>query len=583
MVVNLSYSQGAKSISVFDEASKVYLTTHVVGILENYGGTDINSYQRFINNYSQFEDANNKTDFNTFIGNLCSGLNSIGLKDTDFENLVSNNFEALDKFKDLGNPGAHRIYPDFSWIKNTLISRENQYQLASIILDPKKSKRSIRKTERILIEHYEDFSDLKGDSSIIYTTGLIHFWNKVLFYFPYIKLMDKDWKDVLYDNFDLFINIRSKEQYYHRLELLAAYLDDSHGKVFVPSIWRSSTNTGVWQSFPVAVELLNSQLIVSHIADKPELKGLSIGDTITQINSTNQKAYLDEISSKIIASNETDSTKALAEKLMGQYPLTIGDSTLLLRVNDNDFLVRSEPIHDSVFNKYLQREFKPAALESPIQSIDSSIAYINLVVLDGKTVHRGFKNYRNKEYLILDLRGYPPNSLGVFLARNLSKKAKPVVSLYHPEYHFPGFFSKFGKTMKYYFSNYLDFLFWTLNLGKGKTMPTLRKPYEGQLVVLINEHAISWSETIAMIIKTYHPNVTFIGRPTNGANGDVTRFPLPYNVSVSMSGLYWEYASGEQLQRIGIVPDVLIDLSYDEVINREDIILKEAIDWIKNR
>ena len=45
---------------------------------------------------------------------------------------------------------------------------------------------------------------------------------------------------------------------------------------------------------------------------------------------------------------------------------------------------------------------------------------------------------------------------------------------------------------------------------------------EGRIVVLINEKAISQSEHTCLFFAAAFDDVTFVGSPTNGANGDVS-------------------------------------------------------------
>jgi len=84
-----------------------------------------------------------------------------------------------------------------------------------------------------------------------------------------------------------------------------------------------------------------------------------------------------------------------------------------------------------------------------------------------------------------------------------------------------------------------------------------------------------------MILKSYRPKSVFIGRPSNGANGDVTTIPLPYNVSVSISGLDWHYFDGSQLQRNGITPDIEVKRTFEELVLGEDTIYEQALEYIK--
>jgi C-terminal processing protease CtpA/Prc len=80
-------------------------------------------------------------------------------------------------------------------------------------------------------------------------------------------------------------------------------------------------------------------------------------------------------------------------------------------------------------------------------------------------------------------------------------------------------------------------------------------PYKGEIVVLIDERAISQSEHSALFFEAA-ADVTFVGSPTAGANGDVTNLALPGGLSVYFTGHDVRWPDGRQLQRVGVLPDV---------------------------
>ena len=73
--------------------------------------------------------------------------------------------------------------------------------------------------------------------------------------------------------------------------------------------------------------------------------------------------------------------------------------------------------------------------------------------------------------------------------------------------------------------------------------------YKGKVVMLINEEAISQAEHLCLFFEAA-TDVTFIGTPTAGANGDVTMMVLPGNLVVGFTGHNVRHADGGQLQRI---------------------------------
>lgn len=109
-------------------------------------------------------------------------------------------------------------------------------------------------------------------------------------------------------------------------------------------------------------------------------------------------------------------------------------------------------------------------------------------------------------------------------------------------------------------------------LPKGNGKPH----YQGKVIVLIDERAISQSEHSVLMFKAATPLMT-IGTPTTGANGDVTIVTLPGNLAVSFSGHDVRWPDGKQLQRIGIRPDVRVEPTPSGLAAGRDEVLERAI------
>jgi len=76
-------------------------------------------------------------------------------------------------------------------------------------------------------------------------------------------------------------------------------------------------------------------------------------------------------------------------------------------------------------------------------------------------------------------------------------------------------------------------------------------------------------------------DVTFIGSPTSGANGDVTFFYIPGDISIRMTGQSVRHADGRQLQRVGILPDIEITSTIEGIRSGKDEVLERAIEYVE--
>jgi C-terminal processing protease CtpA/Prc len=104
--------------------------------------------------------------------------------------------------------------------------------------------------------------------------------------------------------------------------------------------------------------------------------------------------------------------------------------------------------------------------------------------------------------------------------------------------------------------------------------------YRGKVVMLINEDAISQAEHTCMFFEAA-TDVTFVGTPTTGANGDVTNMVLPGNLAVSFTGHNVRHADGRQLQRVGIQPTVKVAPTVGGVVAGRDEILEAAVKYLQ--
>jgi C-terminal processing protease CtpA/Prc len=78
-------------------------------------------------------------------------------------------------------------------------------------------------------------------------------------------------------------------------------------------------------------------------------------------------------------------------------------------------------------------------------------------------------------------------------------------------------------------------------------------------------------------------DVTFIGTPTAGANGDVTNMVLPGNIRVNFSGHDVRHADGRQLQRVGIQPTIRVEPTVADIRAGRDAVLEAAISHLQQK
>ena len=177
---------------------------------------------------------------------------------------------------------------------------------------------------------------------------------------------------------------------------------------------------------------------------------------------------------------------------------------------------------------------------------------------------RALDDLMKAKSLVLDLRGYPNQTawaLGPRLAR--SDATFVVARFRRPLYQGPPAYETDQST-------------W-FNFDQT-ARPSTTGRYAGRLFVLIDERAISQAEHTALFFKAAAPDVTFVGSPTNGTNGDVTHVLLPGGLGVTFTGHDVRHGNGAQLQRIGVLPDVQASPTLAGLRAGRDEVLEKALE-----
>jgi C-terminal processing protease CtpA/Prc len=116
-----------------------------------------------------------------------------------------------------------------------------------------------------------------------------------------------------------------------------------------------------------------------------------------------------------------------------------------------------------------------------------------------------------------------------------------------------------------------------------QTLSDTTKPrYQGKVVMLIDASAISQAEHTCLLFAAA-TDVTFIGTPTNGANGDITNLVLPGNLFVSFTGQEVRFADGRQLQRVGVHPNIIVQPTIAGIRAGRDEVIEAAIEHLRDQ
>jgi C-terminal processing protease CtpA/Prc len=167
--------------------------------------------------------------------------------------------------------------------------------------------------------------------------------------------------------------------------------------------------------------------------------------------------------------------------------------------------------------------------------LTDSVAYLKLSSVVAANTASYIEQAQRARVLVIDIRNYPSEFVVFALGGHLVSGASPFARFTVGDPSNPGAF-RWGPTVFH----------------------TPRTPrFGGTVVILLDETWQSQAEYTAMAFQVA-PGAIVVGSTTAGADGNVSRIPLPGNVEGMISGIGVFYPDGRPTQRIGIVPDLVV-------------------------
>lgn len=388
--------------------------------------------------------------------------------------------------------------------------------------------------------------------------GLFRFWNVINYFFPYKHLIEEPWAGVLPRYIPRLEANKDVVEYQLTLRELVAETHDSHVSV------GGSTRAADWLgnfSPPIGVRYVGKQTVVTSLLS--ETTDVKIGDVILEVDGQPIERRREYLGRFISASTPQALERAVHRWLLRGQKDT--DVALLVRGRDGKSrratIPRSLSVEDPRFAAALRRT------TPVVRILPEGFGYVDLARLQLGEVDKMFETINKTSATIFDLRGYP-HGTAWDIAPRLTEKQEPVAAVFSRPFWDATSLGDEHELSSYTFAQKLP-------KAKGNI-------YRGKVVMLINEDAVSHSEHSGLFFEAA-TNVTFIGTPTVGANGDVTRMVLPGGLVVGFSGHDVRHADGRQLQRLGIQPHIKAEPTIRGIIEQRDEILEAAIAHLKKK
>ncbi len=447
------------------------------------------------------------------------------------------------------------IVPDHQWLYQTEISTTLRRKLHEIYISRHQGP-----------QHYVVTSDVGGPTfsnekpyrKDVYPDpahrliALYRYWNMIHYFFPHKDIMDKDWNRALGNHLSDIYLAKSGAEYQFAVASLITDIDDGHA--FLGGLFEFHSAKGI--NFPrFSTQIINNKLIVTDYYDnalKTEPK-LAIGDEITSIDGATIIEMINERKAYIPSSTEQGLLRSVAVDLV--------------RADKNELTVeyvRNGKTLDVVVPLYSIEEsgiFNPPKTE-PIgyEVLENNIGYVALSNVSPDQIESIKSELSDTKSLIIDIRGYPKGFILHSLAGWLIEKKTPFARFTAFDINNPG-------EINHSITDYIE---------------PVGKQYKNPVVVLVNEYSVSQAEYTAMALRVTG-RATLIGRPTDGSDGDMSVIRLPGNITTGFSGMGVFYPNGEPTQRIGIIPDVIVEKTVAGIKASEDEVLVAALKFIAEK
>ena len=442
------------------------------------------------------------------------------------------------------------LKPDLSWIDNGNINLKLRDILQKIYLNRSQGAHYYINIKNgiPLFSNEKAYIMLSNPDAGFRLLSLYRYWNIIQYFSPYRYLTDKDWNIVLKQYIPYFIEAKERLEYELAVILLLGESCDSHA--YLNGFYRFEASKG-FRQVPASIKFIENKLVVTDYYNKNS--SLKKGDIIIQIDGKSVEAIVDSIKNYYPASNDAERYRKIANDLLRSC-----NSSIQIDYIRNGIIEQKEIILESRIMRQYNQSVK-VSIEKCYRFIDKDVGYISLGLIKAEEIPVVIREFMNTKGIIVDIRNYPSKAILSLLSPFFVSQRTPYAK------------NTIGNT-----NNPGEFIF-----TEPSYLLNLKETYKGKLVVIVNEETLSNAEVIAMALHAGDYTI-IIGSQTAGALGKNPEIILPGGLRTSMTGIGFYYPDGSETQRIGIVPDIIVNPTIKGVREGRDELLEKAIDIIKN-
>ncbi len=375
---------------------------------------------------------------------------------------------------------------------------------------------------------------------------LFKYWNVIEYFYPYKYVMDQNWDEVLEEMIPRFQQIKSEEEYHVLLHELTVKLCDSHS-FFVTDLVRSFSGK---KYIPAKFKIIDDKAVITGFYNDSLalLDDLQRGDAVLKVDEVPVLEKFHQNEKYINGSNEA------VKKMRYSFRWIFNGNTDSVKITYD----RKGEIKTKTIGRYDGTALKfQEDTEKKWEILKGNIGYVNMEedVVMLEDLPKMMKELNQTKAIIFDVRNYPP-FIWHELVGYLNKEIKVCAKYIQPDLSYPGRFT------------------WVMADSIGRINPS---PYKGKVLILQDEGTQSRAESFVMALQTVDGAIT-VGRQTSGADGNIADFTFFDDKTTWITGLGVYYPDGRETQRIGIVPDIHVPLTVEDILIGRDAILEKAIE-----
>lgn len=203
--------------------------------------------------------------------------------------------------------------------------------------------------------------------------------------------------------------------------------------------------------------------------------------------------------------------------------------------------------------------------------VEKSVAYIKVPSFHGIETQpqalRYFEEFRDAKAVILDVRGNP--GMGETLALQSALMGKPYQS-WTESSSLHG-----GPLLRSYGVAYPEHS--TITTSDAVVHPR-DKSYTGRLILLTDRICSCACENFVMPFK-YFKRASLVGETTAGTFSFTRHITFDNGMILNIAAVHHTFPDGSQFEGVGIVPDVPVDTTPDDLRSGRDVVLKRALEF----